>query len=264
MPGSMPWRSLTTSSPSSTISASARVPTRAAISTRSPSSEWSEWPVRATSIAALSSSNPLPSTATVSMTGTPSRSSSRSRSMASPRLRASSAMLSATTMPLAHVDELQRQEQVALEVHGVDHVDDHVAGHDDVARDALFVVEARHAVDAGGVDDVDLAEAAASQLDGRAREVRDVDVGAGERGEHHGLAYVGVACENHRVDAFAGVGAGGVAVAKRVGALRLGCARHRTSVRGGACAPGCGLRASGPPRSPGDRCEARSVRPGCG
>jgi len=101
---------------------------------------------------------------------------------------------------LAHVHELQREEEVALEVHGVDHVDDDFTRQDDVARDGLFVVKGADAVDAGGVDDVVLPYATARQLDGGAGEVAHVHVGAGQRVEDDRLADVGVA---HQYDGLA-------------------------------------------------------------
>ena len=117
---------------------------------------------------------------------------------------------------LAHVDELQREEQVALEVDRIDDVDHDVAGQDDVARDRLLVVERRDAVDARGVDDVDVAEAPAHQLDRRAREVGDVDVGARERVEHDRLADVGLpASTTVSTPSRASVPAGGSGRARR-------------------------------------------------
>jgi len=51
---------------------------------------------------------------------------------------------------------------------------------------------------------------AAHELHGGSGEVRDVDVGSGERREDHGLAYVGIAGQNDGVDALSGCGAGRV------------------------------------------------------
>jgi hypothetical protein len=115
---------------------------------------------------------------------------------------------------LAHVDQLQREEQVALEVHRIDHVDDDVARQDDVAGDRLLVVERADSVDARGVDHIVLADAAAREFDGRAGEVADVHVGAGQRVEHNGLTHIGVARQDNGLASGPGLGAAGPTVAQ--------------------------------------------------
>ncbi len=143
---------------------------------------------------------------------------------------------------LAHVHELQRQEQVAFGMHGIDDVDDYVAGEDDVARNGLLLVEGRDPIDARRVHDVDIAESAARQLYGGSREVGDVDVGAGQRIEDYRLADIRIAREDNGLDAFACSGAARLTVTQRVSAGLFGSAHRRLLERSDRTDEGYRLR----------------------
>ena len=193
-----------TGSASSTSSASGRVSTRSSSAVRRSCSSGSERPARASASAARTSSKPSRRTATVGTTGT----SSRRGELLDVDLHALGLRLvhhvERDDHGDAHVDDLLGEEEVALQVDGVDHVEDDVGLHDDVARHRLLVVERRDAVDAGRVQHDVVAHAPAGDGDGRAGVVGDVDVEAGERVEEERLADVGVADQ----DDPAGVGRG--------------------------------------------------------
>ena len=104
-----------------------------------------------------------------------------------------------------HVDQLQGQEEVALQVDGVDHVEHHVGVDDDVAGHDLLVVERRDPVDARSVEHDVVTHAPARDGHGGAGEVRDVNVETGERVEEEGLAYVGIAHQDDPAGAVRGL-----------------------------------------------------------
>jgi hypothetical protein len=97
-----------------------------------------------------------------------------------------------------HVQQLQREEQIPLEVDGVHHVDDRVGAEDDVSGHHLLVVEGGDAVDARRVDDVGPVPASARELDGGPREVGDIDIRTGQCVEEDRLADVGIAGQDYR------------------------------------------------------------------
>ena len=151
----------TTSSPSSTSSASARVPTRAAIAHEVASSSRSACPVRARAMRRLAARRcPAPRHGD----GLDDRHAEQVLEQVAvdrrrPRLRASSAMLSATTSGLPMSTSCSVRNRSRSRCTASTTLTTVSACEDDVARDGLLVVEGRDAVDAGRVDDVALARA---------------------------------------------------------------------------------------------------------
>jgi hypothetical protein len=82
-------------------------------------------------------------------------------------------------------------------VGGVDDVQDHVGGEDDVPGHLLLVVERGDAVDPGGVEEVGFAHPAPGYFNGGAGVIGDLGVEAGERAEEEGLADIRVACQDN-------------------------------------------------------------------
>lgn len=98
-----------------------------------------------------------------------------------------------------HLEKLEREKEIALEDRGADDVDDDIGliVGDIIARHQLFDRIGRQGIDAGQVDDVDVAaieaEPALGPLDGLARPVAGNLPGAGELVEDDALADIGVA-----------------------------------------------------------------------
>ena len=104
----------------------------------------------------------------------------------------------------AHVDELRRQVEIALDVGGVDHVEHDVGldAHDVVAHESLFGRIGRDGIGAGQVGQSDaiaaMHNAGLLGSDGHAAVIARVLVLAADGVEERGLAAVGVADQSHR------------------------------------------------------------------
>jgi hypothetical protein len=94
---------------------------------------------------------------------------------------------------LSHVDQLQRQKEIALEVNRIDDIENDVGLEDDVARNALLIVERADTVNARRVVHCELRMIAVRYLDRRSREVRNVDVESRQVIEEHRLADIRIA-----------------------------------------------------------------------
>ncbi len=97
---------------------------------------------------------------------------------------------------LSHVDELHRQKEIALQMNGIDNIEDDISLENDIPRNALLVVERADSIDAGSIVHSPVRMLPMRNLDGSAREVGDIDIESRQKIEEDRLADIGVADQN--------------------------------------------------------------------